>query len=229
MQKKTSTKKEETCAYCGREATTKDHVPPKQIFPKPRPANLVTVPACLDCNNQSGKDEEYFLATFMFSEAGTSEAGKKLWDEKLHRMYEKNLGLRRKIAHNLEQPKDTYTPSGIYLGKRMVINLDKNRIYKVVRKIVRGLYYLEYQEVMPASQDLDCLLIQTQDHFNAAKESTKELKSGSKSWDGIFRYSHNRTEEGRPGSIWLLNFYDFATFWLVGYDKQYTLPAVAGA
>lgn len=109
----------------------------------------------------------------------------------------------------------------------MIINPDEERIYNIVRKIVRGLYYFEYKEIMPASQDLNCLLIQTQEHFDAA--TTNELKSGSKSWDGIFKYNHNRTEEGRPSSIWLLNFYNFATFWLIGYDKQYTPPSVAGA
>lgn len=220
MEKHISSKEGNLCVFCQKSAETKDHVPSKLIFPKPRPDNLVTVPACFNCNNSSGKDEEYFLATFMFSDAGTSEAGKKLWNQKLNRMYDKNIGLRGKIAQNIESAKEIYTPTGIYLGKRMILNLDEERVYKVIRKIVRGLYYLEYQEVMPVSQDLDCLFIQTQEHFDAAKESAGELRSGSKVWDGIFRYSHNRIEEGRLGSIWLLEFYNFATFWVVDYNSE---------
>lgn len=41
------------CCYCGvRKATTKDHIPPKSIFNKPRPCDLITVPYCFECNIQ---------------------------------------------------------------------------------------------------------------------------------------------------------------------------------
>lgn len=48
------------CLYCGelRELTS-DHVPPRCLFSKPRPA-LVTVPCCRDCNREFGKYDEYF-------------------------------------------------------------------------------------------------------------------------------------------------------------------------
>jgi hypothetical protein len=37
---------------------TLDHIPPIGLFPKPRPANLITVPCCFKCNNKhSGFDE----------------------------------------------------------------------------------------------------------------------------------------------------------------------------
>lgn len=206
------------CVYCGLKATSKDHVPPKQMFPEPRPDNLETVPACTKCNNSSGKDEEYFLATFMFSEVGVSGAGKKLWQERLHRRYKEDLGLRRKIVQNLS-PKDIYTPYGIFIGKRMTIELDMNRIYRTIRKIIKGLYYIEYREIMSDTQDLDCLFLQTQSHFDTIKDYADKLKNGCKMWTGIFQYKHNRTEEGLPGSMWLLNFYDFAIFWVIGYEN----------
>ena len=50
------------CIYCQKnEATTVDHVPPKAMFPKPRPANLITVPCCDPCNKSFKNDDEYFL------------------------------------------------------------------------------------------------------------------------------------------------------------------------
>ncbi len=209
------------CVYCGRDATTSDHIPPKQIFPKPRPDNLETVPACFKCNNLAGKDEDYFFATFMFSDAGISDAGKRLWKEKLHRMYEKNAGLRRKIAQNLSE-KDIYTSHGLSLGKKMVIEFDESRLNNVVSKIVKGLYYVEYKEIIPSSQRFDCLFLQTQANYDSAKDYIHMLKGGSKKWTGVFEYKHNRTEEGKPGSMWLLNFYGFATFWIIAHahDEQ---------
>jgi hypothetical protein len=37
-----------------------DHVPPKNLFGKPRPSTLVTVPSCLECNRGASGDDEYF-------------------------------------------------------------------------------------------------------------------------------------------------------------------------
>lgn len=36
-----------------------DHVPPKLLLARPYPANLITVPACLRCNQSFQKDDEY--------------------------------------------------------------------------------------------------------------------------------------------------------------------------
>lgn len=48
------------CAYCGRPATTRDHVPPKCLLEKPLPKTSITVPSCRACNEGFAKDEEYF-------------------------------------------------------------------------------------------------------------------------------------------------------------------------
>jgi hypothetical protein len=49
------------CAICGvRLATTRDHVPPKAILVRPFPKNLITVPACVECNNGSAPMDSDF-------------------------------------------------------------------------------------------------------------------------------------------------------------------------
>lgn len=48
------------CIYCGNMANTKDHTPPKSFFSRPAPSNLITIPACLECNKSYSNDEEYF-------------------------------------------------------------------------------------------------------------------------------------------------------------------------
>ena len=54
---------EPDCVYCGStDDPTRDHVPPRAVFPKPRPTNLVTVPACRACNSSAAADDEYFAA-----------------------------------------------------------------------------------------------------------------------------------------------------------------------
>jgi 5-methylcytosine-specific restriction endonuclease McrA len=50
-----------TCVYCGEtKPLSADHVPPKNLFDRPYPANLLTVPACVDCNGAFSKDDEDF-------------------------------------------------------------------------------------------------------------------------------------------------------------------------
>ncbi len=158
-------KKKGLCIYCGKiKEITKDHVPPKGLFPEPRPSDLITVPSCVECNKETEKDEDYFRATFMFSNAGISPAGKKLW-EKLDKMDKKNLGLRRKIAQDIKHV-NLVTPSGLFIRRQTASFPDSVRIENVVRKIVKGLYYHEYNERIPSSVGIIADLIKTQEESN---------------------------------------------------------------
>lgn len=48
------------CVYCGTSnPETKDHIPPKNLFPQPRP-ELVTVPCCEKCHKPTSLDDEIF-------------------------------------------------------------------------------------------------------------------------------------------------------------------------
>ncbi len=58
----------DVCCLCGKPATvddpiTKEHVPPKQFYPKPlrKGLNLWVVPSHRSCNNNCQSDEEYFF------------------------------------------------------------------------------------------------------------------------------------------------------------------------
>lgn len=167
------------CVYCfNNPGMTQDHVPPKSFFPRPRPSDLITVPCCQQCNQGAGKDEEFFLATFMFSEAGATPTGEQLWAEKLDRMYQKNLGLRKTIARGLSH-KQVWTPTGLYLGRHMTIKVDHPRLERVVEKIVRGLYYYEYGNPLPANTEVMTIFLNTEAKFHTAQQYFPELGAGS--------------------------------------------------
>jgi len=216
---------QDLCVYCCEKLKeTSDHVPPKSFFPKPRPSDLITVPSCLRCNHDVGEDEEFFLATFMFTQGGVSEAGNKLWAEKLHRMYEKNLGLKRKIAQALSYA-DILTPAGLFLGRKMAIQTDEKRFDKVVHKIVRGLYYFEYNEPLSITTEILSLFLKQEQHFEAARQPVHQLKNGSRGWEGIFEYKFNRLGDSKEDSMWLIRFFDFAIFWIItGNENDLTKP-----
>jgi hypothetical protein len=58
------------CVYCGQSDNqiTVDHIPPKNLFPDPKPSNLITVPCCLRCNQKAAKDDEYFRTVITMRE-----------------------------------------------------------------------------------------------------------------------------------------------------------------
>ena len=211
-------KKKGLCVYCREvKEITKDHVPPKGFFPQPRPLDMITVPSCVECNEGTQEDEDYFRATFMFSNAGISPVGKKLWDQKLDKMYKINHGLRRKIVQDFKMV-NLVTPSGLYIRSQSASFPDSVRLDNVVCKIVKGLYYHEYNEIIPSSVDIISHLILTKEEGNEAYKY--DLQFGSRNWPGVFEYRFDRTSENCEGFIWLMRFYGYAVFWAVGYNKD---------
>ena len=45
------------CVYCGDDADTNDHAPPRCLLRRPLPSNLMTLPACRKCNSGFSFDE----------------------------------------------------------------------------------------------------------------------------------------------------------------------------
>jgi len=212
------------CVYCGSQAsTTLDHVPPKSFYPEPRPSNLITVPACLACNNSYGKDEEFFLATYMFSDAGVSPTGKKLWDQKLHRTFAKNRGLRRRIA-SLLRPVRLTTPSGIFLGRRIAIKQDEPNLAKVVEKIVRGLYFFEYNERLDPAIKIVALFLRSEEDAVEPMKFNNQLHYGSREWPNVFEYRFNRTIEKPEDSMWIIRFFGRIVYWAISSNENEFLP-----
>jgi len=170
----------EKCIYCGvRNAETRDHVPPRSFFPKPRPSDLITIPSCSKCNQDAGKDEEFFLATFMFGPAGGTDEGKRLWNQKIRRALQKNLGLRRRIAKNLH-PVEIFSPHGLFIRKGMGIKLENKRHLRIIRMITRGLYYFEFDEPLSPDADIQSHFAQLQSEMAPLRPVSQNLRRGSR-------------------------------------------------
>src|SRR5678816_3709575 len=96
--------------------TTKDHVPPRNLFPTPPPTGLITVPACDDCNGGESKDDEWFRLTLSIREKVKGNADREAIIPTVERSMARSAakgfarGVRAKIHH---VPR--YTPEGIYI------------------------------------------------------------------------------------------------------------------
>jgi hypothetical protein len=135
------------CSICGiRPATTVEHIPPRCMFPPPRPMDTITVPACRECNESTSvEDEEFRLFVSMFAGKSTPEA-ERLWVSKTLPTVKSNRRLLRKAKASIK-PAYLKSKGGIIFDKCDIVTWDDSPS-KVVDKIVRGLYFHHYGEIL---------------------------------------------------------------------------------
>jgi hypothetical protein len=133
------------CIYCGESRNlNKDHIPPKNLFAKPRPANLITVPSCKLCNESFRKDDEYFqiIMHTRFETGGHPELLK--LKAKLARSLKREESVRfhKKIKESIFTA-EVVSKGGLYLGMAPALRVQGKRLERVATRIVRGLFYFE--------------------------------------------------------------------------------------
>jgi hypothetical protein len=129
------------CYLCNATATTREHVPSRGFFDNV-PANIITVPACTACNGSFAKDEEYFRTVVAMQCFAASAVARRVWTGPVirslwRRGYE---GLRKRLVRHLitveiwnEQEQGHVNLPGMAV--------EGGRAARVVRKIIRGLYF----------------------------------------------------------------------------------------
>jgi len=93
---------DERCTYCNTpDPCTRDHAAPKCLYAKPRAANLITVPCCLDCNKRLGAKEEQFreiVAGLLVHNRATDY----LWDGPLSRSFDRSPSVEDRLYNHLQ-------------------------------------------------------------------------------------------------------------------------------
>src|SRR5260370_32856476 len=70
------------CYLCGLEATERDHLPPRNLFKKPHPRDLITRSICATCHQPTHNDDQA-LRAFVSASITRNEKGKALWGGKV--------------------------------------------------------------------------------------------------------------------------------------------------
>jgi hypothetical protein len=143
------------------------------------------------------------MAWITFGPAGATKAGKLLWDQKLKRTYEKDRGVKKIIAKSFKQI-SLKTPGGIYVGEKLAISIDLERKNIVLRKIVRGLFWVEYKERLPEEVQIDIWGIAEKDE--RIHEWISVTQQAKTFWENIFEYRHVRSPDSFE-SYWVMSFY----------------------
>ncbi len=195
------------CAYCGEwRELTRDHVPPRCLFSRPRPGNLVTVPCCSSCNHELSKEDEYFRLVIM---AGIdSRKFPKENSDSVRAINSLNRPASRKFAKKVLQS---------YERNPARLRVDRSRIEIVLHRIARGLFYHHRGVRLPQTVPFDFRDVDDSLNVPALGRELISLLERNLSTIGqeTFRYAHGFEPWPEPdpfGTIWLMRFYDHRTF-----------------
>ncbi len=123
---------------------TDDHLPPRNIFPKPQPndVNLITVPACSKCNGGSSRDDEEFKLYISLKSGMEKSHCRKLHDS-TKKTIQHNSRLKNQL---LENSTNLYLPNPeTKLHEEVVVTqFEPKPILRVAERIIRGLYFKHF-------------------------------------------------------------------------------------
>lgn len=217
-------RKHKICYLCGLlGADTTEHVLPRCLYPnqKKLPDNVLTLPAHLECNRQTAKDEEAFR-DFISPSLASHEVGHSLWDRTWR-------GIHRPAAARYQA---TYYRSIISrferddCGKRVAVplatTLQAERVHWVLAKIVKGLFTAMTGELIPNSQVCwDFGLFTTE---KDAKDGSACLPQ-SRMLHDVLSIQWGRAFDEPLATLWVLGFYGTQFFWVETTPKNRQGPA----
>jgi len=211
---KRNQEKKGICPLCGNVANlTREHIPPKNLFLEPRPKNMITVWTCEKCNSAYSKDEEYFRI-YIVGGAQPGSEGACLWDEKVEgSTLQRSPKLRQELLNGMDIIQEYHKShplkfvSGDLIPEervRYAMLINKERIDRVVEKIVRCLYFKHFNSVL--SPDLK-VSVETELLKDELEKTIKEHKGfvGNK-MDALFIYWFGQHENG-VNIKWILLFH----------------------
>lgn len=221
------------CVYCGKVAPiTDDHIPPQNLFAKPRPSNLIKVPSCKEChseNKQVSQDDEYFRLMLTLREDTADHPDVEQLLPIVYRSLARpdKVGFAKSIQKNM---KEVYvrTQSGLYLGIKPSYDVNLARLDNVAKRIVKGLFYVEtghrlpdnYEAVAYSESGLRNLAENDKKHLQT--EIIRPLTSNAPKIIGkqVFSYWVAYPDIDANISVWLLVFYKRVAFLCLTLPKE---------
>ncbi len=126
---------------CGGEASTKDHIPPQSLYPKPRQPNLQlhTVPACKACNNGAASDDEEFKMI-----VGVSTGEVQSNQEAIVTSLQATMAANGRLDRTIRNGKQLLTlDRGTFVPGPVTVSFEGPSYARVVERMIRGLYWRE--------------------------------------------------------------------------------------
>lgn len=129
------------CVYCGGEAETNDHAPPRCFLRRPLPSNLLTFPACKTCNSGFSFHENLVKTVIALTSRHPELVAEKQPDGRVGRALARDARL-RSIIEGSRRADGNYELAG-----ELLASFDH-----VMRKTVQGLFFGLYKRFVARDQ-----------------------------------------------------------------------------
>jgi hypothetical protein len=136
---------------CDAPATSREHVPPKCLFPEEKDLpdgvrlrkNLFKVPSCDSHNSQKSHDDEFFLYVLSTSYQ-INEIGLNHYRTKVRRAAKRNTSILGKIASSAK-PLSFIDPMTKKSVSSVTHKLEPERFNMIIDRLARAIYFCHYQ------------------------------------------------------------------------------------
>ncbi|MEW6202316.1 MAG: hypothetical protein AB1546_10090 [bacterium] len=205
-----------------------DHVPPKQFYPSEIRKSfnfddLFTLPTHKICNKSYHSDEDYFVYSFGILAIG-SYSGNAIWNDIVKRFTREPQGTKmiNKILKEFDsKPMGIILPQG-KIGKRF----DWQRIYRVIWKVTRGLFFKEKSQYLPENTPKHIVITppdeKPPDEFFYLRNSKSKGQ-----YPSVFDYKHEEFS-GFYLHIWAMLFWDKLITLIMFHDPQKCICETCG-
>ena len=141
-----------TCYMCDNGATSREHVPPKCLFPEKKDLpkgfnfrkNLISVPSCDEHNSHKSLDDEYLMFVLVTNFFGN--------DQKWQHFESKVMRAINRKPHVFQKFLNNQFPATLIPGitgevlRSLVYQVDKERFNRVVIQVAHGIYFHHTRE-----------------------------------------------------------------------------------
>jgi hypothetical protein len=209
-----------TCIYCSKPAEDLDHVPPKCLFQRPLPNDLVTVPSCRRCNRCFALDDEYFRDSLALSTYETADPPelKTLHEAVRRSLMRKNV--RPPARRILERSRGGWAHQRSTIVEPVkLLPINMKRVGKTVERVVHGLHFHETGRVLPPNYKPKIIhggRMPTVNRLDLPFFERLFAPLGQAQWRSIggraFGYAFAPARDDLDATVWFLSFFGRLTF-----------------
>ncbi len=212
------------CYLCGTKvADTKDHLFPSGLFNRPLPNNLPQrLPACGECNNALSSDEEQFRVFLASGMAFETKAGFRVWTERIRPDLKGARPRLKPLIQSQIKLARVLSESGALLGHTLIQEMDRETVNRVLRKIARGLYFLDTGNILPDNVQILADYGANRPERFISPPLDEAIKGARRTdlGDGVVTYWRNIMKDDPTASITWLKFYEDKLFMICTYRED---------
>lgn len=160
------------CYFCGKPASSEEHVPPKCIFPEKKDLpegvdyrkNLITVPSCDQHNTKKSRDDEYLLLILVHGYFNNI-AGRTHFNKKIIRAITRRPAMLAALYKNQHSVTVDTTPT-------IAVDIDRIRFNKILEQLCQGLFFKKYAYTWPEEIEIHCPILLSMNDPDSDKVNT---------------------------------------------------------